>query len=426
MKVNYPTGVENHGGFLRIWFMYQGQRVREGLGVSDTAKNRKAAGELRASVAYSIKVGTFDYARQFPDSSNLTKFGVAREELTVGELAAKWLAIKETEISKNSHDSYTTRVKTSISLLGENKMVSGLRSESMQALRTCLLKGSFTQGRNNAVTKTGRSVAYVNTCMTDMFSMLKFAHDNGYIERNPMAAIGRLKRDKKRPDPIERDEFHRLIDSMKTRQLRNFWSLAVYTGLRHGELCALAWEDIDLKKWTLNVSRNLTKKGDFTPPKTDAGFRSVYLIEAARNVIRDQMELTRMKKSILVQVAGREYGKAESEELTFIFNPKINAINNVSNDYYAVSSISQTWRAGMIKAGLRLRKAYQSRHTYACWSLSAGANPNFIASQMGHADAQMVYQVYGAWMAENDDAQLSLMNSKLNEFAPLMPQSHTG
>lgn len=150
------------------------------------------------------------------------------------------------------------------------------------------------------------------------------------------------KEGQKKPDPVERDEFHRLISSMKTQQLRNLWSLAVYTGLRHGELCALAWEDIDLKKWTLNVSRNLTKKGDF------------------------------------------------------------------------------------IKAGLRLCKAYQSRHTYVCWSLSAGANPNVIASQIGHADAQMVYQVYGAWKAENDDAQLSLMNSRLNEFAPLMPERRTG
>lgn len=426
MKVNYPTGVENHGGFLRIWFMYQGQRVREGLGVSDTPKNRKAAGELRANVAYSIKVGTFDYARQFPNSSNLSRFCVSRLDLTVGELAKKWLAIKETEISKNSHGSYTTRVNTSISMLGVNKMVSGLRAETMQALRTNLLKGSFTQGRNNAVTKTGRSVAYVNTCMTDLYSMMKFAHDNGYIERNPMSALGRLKKDKKKPDPVDRDEFHRLISAMKTRQLRNLWSLAVYTGLRHGELCALAWEDIDLKKWTISVNRNLTKNGDFTPPKTDSGFRTVYLIEAARDVLRDQMELTRMRKSISVSIAGREYGKSEKEELTFIFNPKVNAVNHSSNDYYAVTSISQTWRAAMIKAGLRLRKAYQSRHTYACWSLSAGANPNFIASQMGHANAQMVYQVYGAWMTENDDAQLSLMNSKLNEFAPLMPQSHTG
>lgn len=100
MKVNYPTGVENHGGFLRIWFMYQGQRVREGLGVTDTPKNRKAAGELRASVAYSIKVGAFDYAKQFPSSSNLNRFGLARQELTVGELAEKWLAIKKLKYRK--------------------------------------------------------------------------------------------------------------------------------------------------------------------------------------------------------------------------------------------------------------------------------------------------------------------------------------
>jgi len=53
--------------------------------------------------------------------------------------------------------------------------------------------------------------------------------------------------------------------------------------------------------------------------------------------------------------------------------------------------------------------------------LSAGANPNFIASQMGHANAQMVYQVYGSWMKENEEAQRSLLNEKLNEFVPSMP-----
>nr|WP_249219975.1 DUF3596 domain-containing protein [Citrobacter portucalensis] len=36
----YPTGVENHGGTLRIWFIYNGKRVRESLGVVDTAKKQ--------------------------------------------------------------------------------------------------------------------------------------------------------------------------------------------------------------------------------------------------------------------------------------------------------------------------------------------------------------------------------------------------
>lgn len=28
-NASYPTGVENHGGSLRIWFVYKGKRVRE-------------------------------------------------------------------------------------------------------------------------------------------------------------------------------------------------------------------------------------------------------------------------------------------------------------------------------------------------------------------------------------------------------------
>lgn len=37
-NASYPTGVENHGGSLRIWFLYKGKRVRENLGIPDTAK----------------------------------------------------------------------------------------------------------------------------------------------------------------------------------------------------------------------------------------------------------------------------------------------------------------------------------------------------------------------------------------------------
>ena len=44
VEMKYPTGVENHGGKLRIWFVYKGVRVRENLGVPDTAKSRRVAG----------------------------------------------------------------------------------------------------------------------------------------------------------------------------------------------------------------------------------------------------------------------------------------------------------------------------------------------------------------------------------------------
>lgn len=66
--MKYPTGVENHGGSLRLWFIYKGVRVRENLGIPDTPKNRRMAGELRTTICYAIKIGTFNYVEQFPQS----------------------------------------------------------------------------------------------------------------------------------------------------------------------------------------------------------------------------------------------------------------------------------------------------------------------------------------------------------------------
>lgn len=74
------------------------------------------------------------------------------------------------------------------------------------------------------------------------------------------------------------------------------------------------------------------------------------------------------------------------------------------------------------KAGIRHRKAYESRHTFACWALSAGANASFIANQMGHTNAQMVFSVYGKWMSEQNGDQIALLNQNFDLNVPLMPQ----
>ncbi|WP_170983499.1 tyrosine-type recombinase/integrase, partial [Escherichia coli] len=51
------------------------------------------------------------------------------------------------------------------------------------------------------------------------------------------------------------------------------------------------------------------------------------------------------------------------------------------------------------RAGLRRRNPYHTRQTFACWLLTAGANPAFITSQRGHENAQMVYEHYRRWIA---------------------------
>lgn len=89
------------------------------------------------------------------------------------------------------------------------------------------------------------------------------------------------------------------------------------------------------------------------------------------------------------------------------------AAKGVQKPYYSLSSIGARWNAAIKRADIRRRNPYHTRHTYACWLLSAGANPSFIADQMGHENAQMVYEIYGAWMEDMNSEQIEMLNAKL-------------
>lgn len=50
------------------------------------------------------------------------------------------------------------------------------------------------------------------------------------------------------------------------------------------------------------------------------------------------------------------------------------------------------------RAGLKARNPYQTRHTYATLLLAAGESPEWIANQMGHTTATMLFRVYSRYV----------------------------
>ena len=56
------------------------------------------------------------------------------------------------------------------------------------------------------------------------------------------------------------------------------------------------------------------------------------------------------------------------------------------------------WKNALKRAGLRERKPYTTRHTFAVWSLVVGIHPTRLARLMGHGSKQMVYEVYGDYV----------------------------
>lgn len=63
------------------------------------------------------------------------------------------------------------------------------------------------------------------------------------------------------------------------------------------------------------------------------------------------------------------------------------------------------WLPLMERAGIPYRNPYQLRHTYASALLTAGANPWYVAQQLGHEDVEMVFAPTGIYPGGLPEAQ---------------------
>ncbi|MDY3570229.1 site-specific integrase [Enterobacter hormaechei] len=414
--MNLPTGVELHGKNIRICFVYRGVRCREILrGWLVTNGNIKKAGVLRATIISEIQMGYFDYAARFPESKAVKKFITTRRVRTFRELCDFFTDTKALEVSNATLMSITSAVNTLCRVIGENTYLTDIQHADLLDYRRKLLTGDIINPATPNSHKKGRAPSTVNKQMAILSEMLKLANRSQFIVHTPYEGVPRLRLSKREPDPLSLTEFRSMLDVLSGITAL-ILTVAVYTGMRPGEICALAWEDVDLNKGDIYVSRNLTNKGLFVPPKTDAGIRTITLLQPALEALREIYKITGHLEKREITFHHREIGRTEQQRLRFVFVPQTRCRG--SNGYYSKSSISYPWQRATELANIRERNPYQSRHTFACWTLMAGANPSFIASQMGHEDARMVYEVYSKWIGDMNQDQVSMLNSKMPTCQP--------
>ncbi len=228
--------------------------------------------------------------------------------------------------------------------------------------------------------------------------VLKVGIVNKVISEDPLENVRKITDDDFDVDeelitPFSQNELYSVIDAVHIPQTKALIEFLAWTGLRHGEVKALAWEDIDFKNNCIKVKYNLDRQGKLKPPKSPSSVRSVELLPSALKILEQQKEKSFCIKPYSETIHYKNY---RTKEIT-----RRRIFLSRANQPYKRPELTTNrnhWRKWLDTAGVSYKAPYQLRHTYASQLLMVKADVRWLATQMGHADWGYLQKIYGKWI----------------------------
>lgn len=350
-----------------IDFRFKGIRCKERLKLAPTKPGLDRAERFRAAILHAIEQGTFDYAETFPDSTRRFQFAeVKGAGYSLATWLETWIERKKTQVKASTWDDYRKIVVNTLIPKFGHIYIADIK-------RTTVREWCESQKAGN------KRLANVQSVLR---ASLQDALDDEIIDINPLHGwVFARKEAPKRIDdidPFTADEQKAILDACGEPQHLNLFRFAFWTGMRTSELCALEWMDIDWIRGVVRVSRALTQAADEAEEtKTAMSVRDIKLLGPALEALTAQ--------------------KAHS----FLANGVVFLNPRTGKAWEGDQPIRHgAWTHALKKAGVRYRRPYQTRHTYASMMLTAGENPVWVMQQLGHSDLTMLSRRYGRWMTD--------------------------
>lgn len=359
-----------------------GPACREYLSLDDTKEGQRAARQIKIQVEGEISARTLDYAKRFPKSRKAkTIFAPPPPPpAPAGPPAFATFAREFRERRKvfGSHAYYldlASLLETHlIPALGTIVEANGSRERLMSEFSIeDVERFVATIKALPGLKGEAMSAVRVNKARNLLRVLLARTVKHGWLAVNPVDDVRRLREDPAEIDPLSWAEVRRLFDKglKHDPEMQRFYTVAIFTGLRTAELIGLKWGDLD---WTSDppvavIKSSHTKHDGAHLTKTPGSARAVDLRPPVVRALKAQQTSSRLKSD-------------------FVFCSAIGGPldrDNVTN---------RVWYPALKRAGLRERKPYQCRHTFATLALMAGEHIGWVAKQMGHGSTAMIIKHY--------------------------------
>lgn len=294
------------------------------------------------------------------------------QERTFGEVLSLWMEHNRIRLKGGTVNKYQNLIDTHIMPeLGRVKL-SALDSTMINTFLT----QKMTSGRLD--NKGGLSASYVRSIMLIVSSSMKYAVEEQMCLplKTPICKPSATKKDLPilNKDEQKRLERHLLsdLDNTKAGIL-----ISLHTGLRIGEICALAWEDVDLQNHIIKVRHTVARVR-----KSDSR------IDNSSCLILDTPKTAASTRDIPISSA---------------LLPILITIRNQSSSKFVVSD-SQTFLSPrtfeyryhrlLEESGISSINYHALRHTFATRCIEAGVDVKSLSEMLGHANVGVTLNTY--------------------------------
>lgn len=233
------------------------------------------------------------------------------------------------------------------------------------------------QARGNKRTGGALSCGTMNLSRTVMNGIFRYAVKKRQAQTNPIDGITRPKGRKKKTEVFDRTE-QRALNAEFDRRIGRYigYKLALYTGMRIGEIVALKWADVDVAEGVIRVRATAyyQKGADgryekrIGTPKTESSAREIPVPKKLLG------ELKKLRKTY----PERKY-----------------VLENSRGETVCIRSYQKSFELLQKRCGIKVRNFHAMRHTYATRLLELGTDFKTVSELLGHESPQVTMQIYG-------------------------------